>query len=144
MTDAEAVALVGADAFARLRDAALEIYARGAEHAAARGIILADTKFEFGTTTAGELLLIDEVMTPDSSRYWPADSYAPGGSPPSFDKQYVRDHYLAIGWDQKPPAPPVPAEVVAGTRARYIEAYERITGRAFSDWYGPAATGADG
>ena len=144
MTDVEAVALVGADVFARLRDAALAIYARGAEHAAARGIILADTKFEFGTTADGELLLIDEVMTPDSSRYWPADSYAPGGSPPSFDKQYVRDHYLAIGWDQKPPAPPVPPEVVVGTRARYVEAYERITGRSFADWYGPGSDGAAG
>src|SRR6476660_9071363 len=108
MTDDEAVALVGTDAFARLRDAALAIYARGAEHAAGRGILLADTKFEFGFAPDGELLLIDEVLTPDSSRYWPADEYAPGGSPPSFDKQFVRDHYLATGWDQTPPAPPVP------------------------------------
>jgi phosphoribosylaminoimidazole-succinocarboxamide synthase len=138
MTDAEAVALVGDAVFEQLRDATLAIYRRGAEHAASKGILLADTKFEFGTTAAGELLLIDEVMTPDSSRYWPRDQYAPGGSPPSFDKQYVRDHYLAIGWDQKPPAPPVPPEVVAGTRERYIEAYERITGLSFSDWYGVA------
>ena len=143
MSDAEAVALVGDSVFEQLRDAALAIYDRGAEHAASKGIILADTKFEFGTTDDGEMLLIDEVMTPDSSRYWPAEDYAPGGSPPSFDKQYVRDHYLATGWDQTPPAPPVPAEVVAGTRARYVEAYERITDRAFADWYGPGA-GADG
>jgi phosphoribosylaminoimidazole-succinocarboxamide synthase len=138
MTDAEAIDLVGAETFATLRDAALAIYGRGAEHAAARGIILADTKFEFGRTDDGGLLLIDEVLTPDSSRYWPAEEYAPGGSPPSFDKQYVRDHYLAIGWDQTPPAPAVPAEVVAGTRARYVEAYERITGLQFADWYGGA------
>jgi phosphoribosylaminoimidazole-succinocarboxamide synthase len=137
MTDDEAVALVGIEAFDRLRDAALAIYRRGAEHAAGRGILLADTKFEFGFAPDGELLLIDEVLTPDSSRYWLADEYAPGGSPPSFDKQYVRDHYLATGWDRTPPAPSLPAEVVAGTRARYVEAYERITGRAFADWYGP-------
>jgi len=144
MTDDEAVALVGADAFARLRDVALAIYARGAELAASRGIVLADTKFEFGFAPDGEMLLIDEVLTPDSSRYWPLEDYAPGGSPPSFDKQYVRDHYLAIGWDQKPPAPPVPPEVVAGTRSRYVEAYERITGRSFADWYGPGPATSDG
>ena len=144
VTDDEAVALVGADTFGRLRDAALAVYARGAAYAESRGILLADTKFEFGFAADGELLLIDEVLTPDSSRYWPAEDYAPGGSPPSFDKQYVRDHYLAIGWDQKPPAPPVPAEVVAGTRARYIEAYERITGRSFSDWYGPGSAATSG
>jgi phosphoribosylaminoimidazole-succinocarboxamide synthase len=143
MTDAEAIALVGADAFARLRDTALAIYARGAELAASRGIVLADTKFEFGRAPDGELLLIDEVMTPDSSRYWPLEDYAPGGSPPSFDKQYVRDHYLAIGWDQTPPAPSVPVEVVAGTRSRYVEAYERLTGRSFADWYGPERAASD-
>jgi phosphoribosylaminoimidazole-succinocarboxamide synthase len=141
MTDDEAVALVGADAFHRLRDAALAIYVRGAEHAAGRGILLADTKFEFGFAPDGELLLIDEVLTPDSSRYWPAEEYATGGSPPSFDKQYVRDHYLTTGWDKTPPAPSLPPEVVAGTRARYVEAYERITGRAFGDWYGPGTDG---
>jgi len=137
MSDAEAVTLVGADSFEQLREAALAVYARGAEHAASCGIILADTKLEFGTTPDGELLLIDEVMTPDSSRYWPADSYAPGGSPPSFDKQYVRDHYLATGWDQVPPAPHLPSEVISGTRGRYLEAYERLTGRDLADWYGP-------
>jgi phosphoribosylaminoimidazole-succinocarboxamide synthase len=144
MTDAAAIDLVGAEVFNQLKTAALAIYERGAAHAASRGIILADTKFEFGSAPDGELLLIDEVMTPDSSRYWPADSYAPGGSPPSFDKQYVRDHYLAIGWDQQPPAPPVPPEVIAGTRARYVEAYERITGLSFADWYGPSAVGSAG
>ncbi len=144
MTDAEAVALVGADTFERLRAAALAIYRRGAEHAAERGILLADTKFEFGFASDGELLLIDEVLTPDSSRYWPADSYAPGRSPPSFDKQYVRDHYLAIAWDQRPPAPSLPADVIAGTRARYVEAYERITGLRFADWFGPGAADSAG
>ena len=144
MTDDEAVALVGADTFGRLRDAALAVYARGAAYAESRGILLADTKFEFGFAPDGELLLIDEVLTPDSSRYWPAEDYAPGGSPPSFDKQYVRDHYLAIGWDKTPPAPAVPAEVIAGTRARYVEAYERITGRSFSDWYGPGSAATSG
>ncbi len=137
LTDAEAIDLVGAETFDRLRDAVLAIYARGAEYARARGIVLADTKFEFGTTVDGELLLIDEVMTPDSSRYWPADSYAPGGSPPSFDKQYVRDYYLTLDWDHTPPAPPLPASVIAGTRARYVEAYEQITGGSFANWFGP-------
>jgi phosphoribosylaminoimidazole-succinocarboxamide synthase len=136
MTDAAAVAEVGEDVFARVRAAAIAIYERGAAHASTRGIILADTKFEFGFDPDGTLLLIDEVLTPDSSRYWPADEYAPGGSPPSFDKQYVRDHYLSLDWDRTPPAPPVPAEVVAGTRARYVEAYERLSGRSFADWYG--------
>ncbi len=137
MTDAEAIDLVGADTFAQLHEATLSIYARGAERARGRGIVLADTKFEFGTTADGELLLIDEVMTPDSSRYWPAASYAPGGSPPSFDKQYVRDYYLTLDWDHTAPAPPIPAAVIAGTRARYVEAYEQITGRSFAEWFGP-------
>ena len=136
MSDAEAIAAVGEDVFARVRDAALAIYERGAAHAMARGIILADTKFEFGIASDGELLLIDEVLTPDSSRYWPADEYAAGGSPPSFDKQYVRDYYLTLDWDHTPPAPPLPDEVIAGTRARYVEAYERLTGKSFADWYG--------
>jgi phosphoribosylaminoimidazole-succinocarboxamide synthase len=136
MSDADAVALVGGDVFERVRTAALAIYERGAAHAASRGIILADTKFEFGFAPDGELLLIDEVLTPDSSRYWPADEYEPGGSPPSFDKQYVRDHYLTLDWDRTPPAPPLPPEVIAGTRARYVEAYERLTGKSFADWYG--------
>jgi len=136
MTDAEAIALVGEETFGRVRDAALAIYARGAAHASSRGIILADTKFEFGFDADGRLLLIDEVLTPDSSRYWPADEYAPGGSPPSFDKQYVRDYYLTLDWDRTPPAPALPPDVVTGTRARYVEAYERITGKSFADGYG--------
>jgi phosphoribosylaminoimidazole-succinocarboxamide synthase len=136
MSDAEAIAAVGADVFARLRDAALAIYERGAAHAASRGIILADTKFEFGLAPDGELLLIDEVLTPDSSRYWPAEDYEIGGSPPSFDKQYVRDYYLTLDWDRTPPAPPLPEAVIAGTRGRYIEAYERLSGQSFADWYG--------
>ena len=144
MTDDEAIDLVGVRTFEQVRAAALAIYARGAEHSAARGILLADTKFEFGLAPDGSLLLIDEVLTPDSSRYWPADSYAPGGSPPSYDKQFVRDHYLAIGWDQTPPAPSLPASVIEGTRARYVEAYERITGRAFADWFGPGGAGGAG
>lgn len=139
MTDAEAIDLVGQDTFNQLSAAVLAIYARGGEHARSRGIVLADTKFEFGTTPEGELLLIDEVLTPDSSRYWPADSYAPGGSPPSFDKQFVRDYYLTLDWDHTAPAPPLPPDVIARTRAKYVEAYERITGRSFADWYGPSA-----
>jgi phosphoribosylaminoimidazole-succinocarboxamide synthase len=136
MTDAEAIAAVGEETFARVRDATLAVYRRGADHARERGILLADTKVEFGHTADGELLLIDELLTPDSSRYWPAEDYEPGGSPPSFDKQYVRDHYLTLDWDRTPPAPPVPDAVIAGTRRRYLEAYERLTGRDFADWYG--------
>jgi phosphoribosylaminoimidazole-succinocarboxamide synthase len=136
MSDAQAIAAVGEETFTRLRDAALQIYERGVAYSLERGIILADTKFEFGTTSDGDLLLIDEVMTPDSSRYWPAEDYAVGGSPPSFDKQYVRDHYLTLDWDRTPPAPPVPDSVIAGTRQRYVEAYERLTGQSFADWYG--------
>jgi phosphoribosylaminoimidazole-succinocarboxamide synthase len=136
MSDAEAIDAVGAEIFGRLRDAALAIYRRGAALAEARGIILSDTKFEFGLAPDGELLLIDEVLTPDSSRYWPAEDYAVGGSPPSFDKQYVRDYYLTLDWDRTAPAPPVPDAVIAGTRQRYVDAYERLTGQSFADWYG--------
>ena len=136
MSDAEAIDAVGEDVFNRLQVAALAIYARGAAYAAERGIILADTKFEFGLAADGDLLLIDEVLTPDSSRYWPAEDYAVGGSPPSFDKQYVRDYYLTLDWGRTAPAPPLPDEVIAGTRSRYVEAYERLTGKSFADWYG--------
>lgn len=139
LDDAAAAALVGDDLFERLREITLAVYRHGAAHAEARGILLADTKVEFGFDHSGRLLLIDEVLTPDSSRYWPADAYEPGGSPPSFDKQYVRDSYAGSGWDHTPPAPPLPAEVIAGTRARYVEAYERLTGLRFADWYGPTA-----
>jgi phosphoribosylaminoimidazole-succinocarboxamide synthase len=116
-----------------LRDLSLRVYAAGAEHAASRGIILADTKFEFGLLD-GEVVLADEVLTPDSSRYWPADAWAPGATPPSFDKQFVRDYATSTGWDKQPPAPSLPDDVVAATREKYIEAYERLTGAAFDDW----------
>jgi phosphoribosylaminoimidazole-succinocarboxamide synthase len=136
LTDADAAALVGEDMFEQVREATLRIYGFAAAHAAAQGVILADTKLEFGTVD-DELLVIDEMMTPDSSRYWPAEQYDVGGSPPSFDKQFVRDHYLGLGWDQRPPAPPLPQSVIDGTRARYVEAYELITGRSFDEWWRP-------
>jgi phosphoribosylaminoimidazole-succinocarboxamide synthase len=118
----------------RVRDVSIELYSFAAEHARANGVILADTKFEFGLDEDGELVLGDEMLTPDSSRYWPAEGYAPGEGQPSFDKQYVRDWAAASGWEKTPPAPPIPADVVAGTRARYVEAYELITGEPFSAW----------
>lgn len=118
----------------RMREVALAVYAAGAAHAAARGIILADTKLEFGLDETGGLVLADEVLTPDSSRYWPADQWVPGASPPSFDKQFVRDFATSTGWNKQPPAPELPTEVVDATRARYIEAYERLTGTSFEDW----------
>jgi phosphoribosylaminoimidazole-succinocarboxamide synthase len=135
-----AVALVGDRALMeRVRDASLELYSFAAEHARANGVILADTKFEFGLDdsdggAAATLVLGDEVLTPDSSRYWPADGYEVGRGQPSFDKQYVRDWASASGWDKKPPAPAIPDDVVSGTRARYVEAYERITGEPFQAW----------
>jgi phosphoribosylaminoimidazole-succinocarboxamide synthase len=112
-----------------LRRISIEVYTRGAEHAAERGIILADTKFEFGAHAGAEIVLADEVLTPDSSRFWPADQYEPGKTQPSFDKQYVRDWANEQGWDHEPPAPELPAEVVEKTREKYIEAYEQITER---------------
>jgi phosphoribosylaminoimidazole-succinocarboxamide synthase len=133
---------------ARVKEVSVALYSFAAEHARKRGVILADTKFEFGLDSSGELVVADEVLTPDSSRYWPADQYEPGRAQPSFDKQYVRDWASASGWDKRPPAPAIPADVVAGTRARYIEAYERITGQPFEGWLArtaaaePAATGA--
>lgn len=136
LSDDAAAALVGDDLLEQLRDLTLAVYRHGAAHAEARGILLSDTKVEFGFDADGRLLLIDEVLTPDSSRYWPADAYRPGGSPPSFDKQYVRDSYAGRGWDHTPPAPPLPPEVIEGTRARYVEAYERLTGLRFADWPG--------
>jgi phosphoribosylaminoimidazole-succinocarboxamide synthase len=117
-----------------LRRLSLALYERGAEHARTRGIILADTKFEFGRRADGAIVLADEVMTPDSSRFWPADGYEPGRSQPSFDKQYVRDWAAGSGWDKTPPAPALPDDVVEGTRARYREAYERIAGEPFERW----------
>jgi phosphoribosylaminoimidazole-succinocarboxamide synthase len=118
----------------RVRDVSLALYARGAEHATQRGIILADTKFELGLDAEGQLVLGDEVMTPDSSRFWPADEYEPGRGQRSFDKQYVRDWASGSGWDKSPPAPAIPEEVVERTRARYIEAYERLSDEPFSAW----------
>ena len=112
-----------------LRRISIELYQRAADHAAERGIILADTKFELGRHSGAEIVLGDEVLTPDSSRFWPADSYEPGRSQPSFDKQYVRDWADEEGWDHNPPAPELPPDVVEQTRAKYVEAYERITGR---------------
>jgi phosphoribosylaminoimidazole-succinocarboxamide synthase len=123
-----AAAIVGGDLLARLKTLTLELYQFGVDHAARCGIILADTKFEFGLTDAGELLLIDEMMTPDSSRYWPADLYAPGGPQPSFDKQYVRDYLESIKWNKRPPVPSLPPDVVARTREKYLDAYRRLTG----------------
>jgi phosphoribosylaminoimidazole-succinocarboxamide synthase len=118
----------------QLRDLSIALYSFAAEHARTRGVILADTKFEFGHDAAGVLRVGDEVLTPDSSRFWPADTYEVGRGQPSFDKQFVRDWAAGTGWDKKPPAPAIPDDVVSGTRARYIEAYETITGQPFSDW----------
>jgi phosphoribosylaminoimidazole-succinocarboxamide synthase len=133
--DAEqAAALVGERRFEEVERTALSLYAFAAEHAAARGIIIADTKFEFGLDADGTLVLADEAFTPDSSRFWPADQYAPGGPQPSFDKQFVRDYCESLGWDKTPPGPELPDEVVAGTRARYVEAFECLTGIAFDDY----------
>jgi phosphoribosylaminoimidazole-succinocarboxamide synthase len=126
----EAADLVGTGLFERLKELTLLIYERLADTAAGNGIVLADTKLEFGFAE-GELILIDEVGTPDSSRFWPADGYAPGGAQPSFDKQFVRDWLDRSGWDREPPAPALPPEVIEGTTARYVEAYERITGEPF-------------
>ena len=118
----------------QLRDLSITLYSTAAEHARTRGVILADTKFEFGFDADGVLRVGDEVLTPDSSRFWPADTYEVGRPQPSFDKQYVRDWAAGTGWDKKPPAPAIPDDVVAGTRARYIEAYEIITGDGFDGW----------
>ena len=127
ISEADAAALVGSDLLTRLKDLTLALYAFGVAHAESRGIILADTKFEFGMTETGELLLIDEVMTPDSSRYWPRDTYRPGGAQPSFDKQFVRDYLESIRWNKQPPVPSLPDDVVVRTREKYIEAYRRLT-----------------
>jgi phosphoribosylaminoimidazole-succinocarboxamide synthase len=131
----QAAELVGdRDRMGRVRDVSIALYSFAADHARERGVILADTKFEFGMDPNGELVVGDEVLTPDSSRYWPADTYEPGHGQPSFDKQYVRDWASGSGWDKTPPAPEVPADVVEGTRERYVEAYEKITGEPFSEW----------
>jgi len=129
ISQAEAGRIVGDRLVATLRDLTLQLYAFGAAHAESRGIILADTKFEFGLTDEGRVLLIDEVMTPDSSRYWPKDQYEPGGPQPSFDKQYVRDYLEQIHWNKQPPVPSLPDDVVIRTREKYLEAFRRLTGK---------------
>ncbi len=134
LTPLEAAQLVGGDRYEQLRELTLRLYVAGANHAGDRGLVLADTKFEFGDVD-GDLNLIDEAFTPDSSRYWALEEYRVGSSPPSFDKQYVRDYYRKLGWDLEPPAPRLPPDVVQGTRARYVEAYEQLTGRSFDTWY---------
>ena len=139
---AKAAERVGAELLDRVERIAIDLYSFAAEHAAERGIVIADTKFEFGLDADGELVLGDEVLTPDSSRFWPVDEYRPGGSPPSFDKQYVRDYCETLGWDKTAPGPELPDEVVAGTRARYVEAFERLTGLSFDDYVSdPAVVG---
>src|SRR5262245_55440029 len=125
-------AITGAETADELRRRSLDVYRRAAEYARGRGILLADTKFEWGRLSGGELILIDEVLTPDSSRFWPADGYRPGISPPSFDKQFVRDWLESSGWDKNSPPPPLPPDVVARTRGKYLEAYERLTGHPLS------------
>jgi phosphoribosylaminoimidazole-succinocarboxamide synthase len=130
----QAAALVGAERFAQVEQVSLELYRFAADYAAERGIILADTKFEFGLDEAGTLVVGDEIFTPDSSRFWPAADYEPGRSQPSFDKQFVRDWGEALGWDKTAPGPELPDEVVGGTRARYVEAFERLTEIPFADY----------
>jgi len=127
----DACQAVGAEIMTQLRDKSLAVYAKARDYAAERGIIVADTKFEWGLDDQGEVILIDEVLTPDSSRFWPADSYKPGRDQPSFDKQFVRDYLDRIQFDRTPPAPLLPAEIVQKTRAKYIEAYTRLTGQTF-------------
>jgi phosphoribosylaminoimidazole-succinocarboxamide synthase len=127
----DVAAAVGLSTATRLRDLTLEVYRRGADRAAANGIIVADTKLEFGTDPDGELTLADEVLTPDSSRFWPADEWEPGRPQHAYDKQFVRDWAAGTGWDRTPPAPEIPREVVEATRARYTGAYEKITGLAW-------------
>ena len=131
---AQAAELVGEERLAQVEAVSLELYRFAAEYAAERGLLIADTKFELGLDTNGRLVLADEALTPDSSRFWPADVYAPGGPQPSFDKQFARDYCERLGWDKTAPGPELPAEVVVGTRARYVEAFERLTGVAFAEY----------
>jgi phosphoribosylaminoimidazole-succinocarboxamide synthase len=133
--DLEAAAeLVGRERLAEVAETALALYRFAAAHALERGIVVADTKFEFGVDADGTLVLADEAFTPDSSRFWPADEYAPGGPQPSFDKQFVRDYCESLGWNKTAPGPELPDDVVTGTRARYVEAFERLTGLPFADY----------
>ncbi len=135
LTAEEAADVVGPGVYEQLKDLSFRLYALGARHAESCGLILADTKFEFGDRD-GEIMAIDEMMTPDSSRYWSREKYQPGTAPPSFDKQYVRDFMDSTGWAHEPPAPSLPPKVISNTRAKYVEAYEFLTDDAFSDWYG--------
>jgi phosphoribosylaminoimidazole-succinocarboxamide synthase len=134
LTPEQAAELVGQERFDELSSISIELYETAAGAAAEKGIIIADTKFELGLDEEGRVVLGDEIFTPDSSRFWPADEYEPGASPPSFDKQFVRDYAESLGWDKTPPGPELPDEVVAGTRARYLEAFEQITGVTFDDY----------
>jgi phosphoribosylaminoimidazole-succinocarboxamide synthase len=134
ITRQAAAELVGADRFAEVETTSLALYRFAAEHAAERGIIIADTKFEFGLDGEGRLVLADEAFTPDSSRFWPADTYEPGRGQPSFDKQFARDYCETLGWDKTDPGPDLPDEVVEGTRARYVEAFERLTELPFDEY----------
>ena len=128
INDAQGEAIIGAARYAKVKALSLQLYQFGHDRAKQAGMILADTKFEFGTDAAGNLILIDEVLTPDSSRYWPADSYAPNQSPPSYDKQFVRDHLVAIKWNQNPPAPRLPTEVITRTQEKYLAALKNLIG----------------
>jgi phosphoribosylaminoimidazole-succinocarboxamide synthase len=134
ITGEQAAELIGDERFAEVEETSIELYRFVSEWARGRGIVLADTKLEFGIDDEGRLVLGDEAFTPDSSRFWPADAYAPGSTPPSFDKQYVRDYCESLGWDKAYPGPELPDDVVAGTRARYVEAFERLTGVQFADY----------
>jgi phosphoribosylaminoimidazole-succinocarboxamide synthase len=129
ITEADAAALVGQPVLDRVRDLTLRLYAEGSAHAESCGIIVADTKFEFGVMPSGDVILIDEALTPDSSRFWPRDGYSPGGAQKSFDKQFVRDYLERIRWNKQPPVPSLPADVVAKTREKYVEAFRRLTGQ---------------
>ena len=124
----DVITLVGRSMAEQVRDVTIRVYQRAVEHALPRGIIIADTKFEYGLDQQGKLILMDEVLTPDSSRFWPQESYQPGTSPPSYDKQFVRDYLETLDWDKRPPAPPVPGRIIEATAAKYREAYERLTG----------------
>jgi phosphoribosylaminoimidazole-succinocarboxamide synthase len=134
ITRRQAAELVGEELFAQAERLSLELYRFASAHALERGIIIADTKFEFGVDGGGVLTLGDEALTPDSSRFWPADEYGPGVAQPSFDKQFVRDYCESLGWDKTEPGPEIPADLVAGTRARYVAAFEQLTGIAFDDY----------
>jgi phosphoribosylaminoimidazole-succinocarboxamide synthase len=134
LTEEQAAALIGDDRLEDLKRISIELYEMAAESAATKGIIIADTKFELGLDENGKIVLGDEAFTPDSSRFWPADEYAPGGPQPSYDKQFVRDYAESLGWDKTPPGPELPDDVVAGTRERYLEAFEKITGISFDGY----------